>query len=123
MMVRKAQASVGADTDAAGPVGRLVLDGALTIREIEDMHARLRDTLGAHGDVDVDCGQATDIDLSAVQLLVAARRTAAARGTRLDLVRPAGPALTAALTRGGYLTADGRPTSADAAWLIGMDMP
>ncbi len=105
------------------PVGPLELSGALTIREADALHARLAGMLGAQPDWTVGCSEATDVDLCFVQLLIAARRAAAARGTRLTVTGPPGAALTAALARGGFLNADGRPTGADAAWLIGMDTP
>ncbi len=103
---------------------RLTLDGALVLREIDGLHGRLRDALSRHAAVELDCSGAADIDMSVVQLLVAARRTAEASGRRLALVGTApASSLATILARAGFLDAAGRPAGADAAWLVGTDMP
>ena len=45
----------------------VILDGALTVRGIDAVQARLAAALRQHSVVTVDCGAATEIDLSLIQ--------------------------------------------------------
>lgn len=102
--------------------GRLVLEGPATVRTIEPIHARLTELLAGHDAIEVDCAAVTEADLSLVQLLLAARRSAARDGKILSMTAPASSALHQALTVGGFLSADGDPRDPDAAfWLKGRD--
>jgi ABC-type transporter Mla MlaB component len=100
--------------------GRVVLDGALTLRTIDGTHAALRQALSKHASIEIDCAAASDIDLGVIQLLLAARKSAAASGKSLTLSAPADGALRAALVRGGFLpdSPDSLAT-ADPFWLKG----
>lgn len=111
------------DIDEDRTLSVLDLHGSLTIREVDDLRARLIEALDAARELSIRCSDAIAVDLSAVQILIAARRSAEARGIRLTIAGPPGPAMADALQRGGFLLADGRPTGADAAWFIGMDTP
>jgi len=87
----------------AAEAHRLVLDGALTIRNMPSIHSRVLDAIRRHQTVQIDSAGATEVDLSFVQLLVAARRSAALEGRSLSLTDPAtGPVLDT-LTRAGLL--------------------
>jgi ABC-type transporter Mla MlaB component len=100
----------------------LVLDGSLTVRTIAAVHSKLSNVLQHHAAVAVDCAAATEIDLSFVQLLLAARKTAARAGKTLALARPASGALHDALLRTGLLPpVDGGPADEAAFWLKGAD--
>ena len=98
----------------------VILDGGLTIRSIDGTRSRLAAALSEHMAVEIDCSAAVEVDLSLIQLLIAARRSASEAGKRLALAQPADGALRAALTQGGFLPAK----EADAAfWLCTAEPP
>jgi two-component system chemotaxis sensor kinase CheA len=86
-----------------GPV-QLECAGHLTVRTIESLHARVREALEQQDVVTLDCTGANEIDLSFVQLLLSAYRSA---GTRIALMQPLPEVLSNALRRAGLLTANG----------------
>jgi len=86
---------------------RLILKGPATMRTIEAIHARLSRLIEEKPAVEIDCSAATEVDLSLIQLLLAARKGANASGKTLILSRPASGALRDALMRSGLLTAAG----------------
>ncbi len=90
-----------------GAVGRLVLDGPRTLRTAEQSHAALLDMVRRHATVEIDCGGADEVDASFIQVLLAARASAARAGGAVRLAHPPSGALRAALVRGGFL--DGAP--------------
>ncbi len=81
----------------------IAFEGEQTIRTIGDAAARLRDALESGAVVEIDCRAVTESDLCFVQLLLAARKSAAARGVELRLAAPAEGALHACLRTGGFL--------------------
>lgn len=81
----------------------LALSGPATIVACHDIHARLLAALDAEGDLTVDCSDITETDLSFVQMLLAARRSAEARRKRLVLASPAEGALLETLARAGLI--------------------
>jgi ABC-type transporter Mla MlaB component len=96
--------------------GRLVLEGELTIRTIEPIHDQLRERLAARIDFAIDVSGASPIDITFIQLALAARRSAAAAGISVTLAAPAGGALRDALARGGFLSPVAGHGGADDAW-------
>lgn len=84
-------------------------DGPLTVATAETVHRRLVDAVAEGGTIVVDCDGAGAVDLSFVQLVVAARAAAQAKGATLALRSPASGPLLDALRRGGLLAehADG----------------
>jgi anti-anti-sigma factor len=96
-------------TDTQPSVALIRLDGALTVRSVETVHADLAAALEQHAMVIVDCSAATEIDLSAIQLLLAARRTAQRADKTLMLAGTDNAVLRTALLRGGFM-----PTEPDA---------
>lgn len=103
---------------------RLVLEGALTIRTIEATRSDLVDALARHDAIVVDCSAVTETDVSLVQLLLAARASAARAGHRFALSKPVGDALRTTLLRGGFLSDDpSNPGGSDAFWLGGEGGP
>jgi anti-anti-sigma regulatory factor len=90
----------------AATVGHLAFDGSLTIRTAEAVSAKLLDAINRYSSLSVDCSDVTEVDLSFVQLLIAARVSAKLlqKSVALD-TRPEG-ALLDALTRGGFRIAE-----------------
>jgi anti-anti-sigma regulatory factor len=80
---------------------RLELDGALTTRFASALHARLQTAVAAHRWLAIDCAAAEDVDLSFIQLLIAARVSARALGHEVGLARAADGVLRAALLAAG----------------------
>jgi anti-anti-sigma regulatory factor len=100
--------------------GRLVFEGALTMRSVKSNFTRLQQAIATHDVICVDCHAAEDIDLTFIQLLVAARKTAERSGKRLCLSGPAEGALFDTLTRAGFMirqdTAQGGPAIPESYW-------
>lgn len=80
--------------------------GDVSLRSCEAMHTALLNAIAAHEEVVLDCSEAEAVDASFIQLLLAARRSAQARGCRLNLSAPANGTLLDALVRGGLLDPD-----------------
>ncbi len=90
----------------------LVLKGAQTIRQAAQTREAILAALADSGDILLDCAGVEEADLSLVQIILAAQRSAASRSTRLALSEPPAGALRQALARGGFA-----PDRADpAAW-------
>jgi ABC-type transporter Mla MlaB component len=83
---------------------QLVLDGLCTVRTSEDVHAKLLEMTARYPALEIDCSAAEEVDLSFVQLLLAARLSAGLGGRSVRLTHPAGGLLRAALERGGFLS-------------------
>ena len=107
-------------TQEVTTVGRLVLDGALTMRSIEALCATLRERVAQGADVAIDCTAAAEVDLSFIQLLVAARASALQADKTVTLsARPDG-ALLNALTRAGFrVTHEEQTGEVEAFWFEG----
>jgi anti-anti-sigma regulatory factor len=97
-------------------VGRLVLDGELTIRTAEATYAKLLEAASQPA-VAIDCSGATEVDASLIQLVLAARASARQAGRSLTLAQPAEGKLREALQRGGFLAAAAPATADQAFWL------
>ncbi len=85
---------------------QITLDGAQTVRTIDRAHHDLAAVLAAHAAVTVDCVAVTEVDLSLIQLLLAARASARRNGKTIALTAPANDALRTALLQGGFLRDD-----------------
>jgi anti-anti-sigma regulatory factor len=98
----------------------LALDGTLTIRTAEAVSAKLLDAIREHARLAIDCSTAADIDLSFIQLLIAARATALLSHRSVILAgRPDG-ALLDTLTRGGFrVTEEDQDDKAATFWFDG----
>jgi ABC-type transporter Mla MlaB component len=86
--------------------GTIELGGVRTVRTAEQSHSVLLEALRSASSIDLDCSQVTETDVSFVQLLLSARKTAAEYGKSLTLAHPAGETLRSVLERGGFLKAD-----------------
>lgn len=84
------------------------LSGELTIRTITEVRGRVLEALRAHRSVVAQVANDAVADLSFVQLIEAARRSAEAAGQAFALGAPATGTLLETLRRGGFLSeADG----------------
>jgi len=101
---------IGARVDAKRMVR---FDGSLTLPRAEAIRSTLAAALDDGAPIAIDCGGATDVDVSFIQLLLAARRSAAQRGASLALAAPAAGVLRTALERGGFLTATSQGGASD----------
>jgi ABC-type transporter Mla MlaB component len=104
--------------------GRLVLDEPLTMRAAEALQTRLREMIDRHSVVEIDCSAATEIDLSFVQLLLAARLSAQKAGKTVNIAALPAGALLDILTRGGFRpTREARPDGGTGFWFGGATRP
>lgn len=83
----------------------LGFSGSATLRQADDLADRLKEALSAGDRIDIDCGGLEEVDVSFIQLLIAARKSALASGKDLTLSAPAGGCLLAALTAAGLASA------------------
>lgn len=104
---------------------RLVLAGALTIGTADTVHATLRAAIEPTSgvgptDISIDCSEAGEIDLSFIQLLIAARISAQLLGRAVSLATCPDGALLDTLTRGGFqVVCEGGPKDTAAFWFAG----
>jgi hypothetical protein len=77
--------------------------GAANIRNIVKYHDELRDALTAGVDLSLDLGGMEEVDLAFIQLVLAARRSAEARGVAFALTDPAPEPILQVLERGGFI--------------------
>lgn len=90
------------------------LPATQTIREAEATAQTLRDALGSQDDVLLDCEEIEEADLTFLQLIIAARKSAVARGKSFGLTATARGPLLAALDCAGI-----RPDGDQAFWFEG----
>ena len=88
--------------------------GAQTIREAEDVTKVLREALGEHSSIALDCEEIEETDLTFLQLVIASRRSAQRDGKQFGLTTTARGPLLAALDRAGI-----RPEGAHLFWFEG----
>lgn len=79
----------------------------LTLRTISDAHRLLCEAFGKANRIVIDLSAAGESDLSLVQLLEAARHSAAQGNKSVSLVKPLPECLQRDLSRGGFLNAAG----------------
>jgi anti-anti-sigma regulatory factor len=97
--------------------GQVILEGALTIRTAEVVRATLREALERESNIAIECGDATEVDLSFVQLLIAARVSATRSGKTVALAAPPNGPLLDTLTCAGFrVVAEGASADAGAFW-------
>lgn len=84
----------------------VVASGDLGIRNAEAVHGRLSAALVAGSRIAVDCSGMTSADLTFVQQIIAARRSAERAGGALRLVAPLPTLLLELVTRAGFLAED-----------------
>jgi hypothetical protein len=101
--MQASSATPDADPASPGDVS-VALSGELTIRTITAAHAQLSEAFEAGSDVRVALEPGATVDLTLVQLIEAARRSAREAGGAFALAGPAEGELLAILHRGGFLT-------------------
>lgn len=100
---------------------QIALGDDLTIRSAEAIRARLAGALSSSSeDLVVDCRDGQAVDVTVLQLLLSAKKTADAQGRRFSLSSPAQGALLDALRRGGFLAESGGEAEGnDKFWIEG----
>lgn len=81
------------------------MPSSLTVREAEHVHACLVEAVRDRPTIVLDCRAATEIDLSFIQLVISARKSARAAGKTVAVVPPADGRMTEILHRGGLIGA------------------
>ena len=97
--------------------GKVNLNGVRTIRSAEETRSLLIEALAGASPLSLDCSLVTDADLSLVQLLLSARKTAQRAGKILTLAAPADEVLQQALSRAGFETSPDPLTGNQSQWL------
>jgi anti-anti-sigma regulatory factor len=77
----------------------------MTIRSVEAMRTNLLEVFAQHAAIEIDCSAATEVDLSAVQLLVSALKSARRSGKAVSIMQPTSGALRRTLSRAGLTEA------------------
>jgi len=96
----------------------LKFSGPLTVRVAKPIRTRLIEALRQFPSVTIDCSDATEVDLSFIQLVLAARKSASAAAKTLSLAQPADGALREALQQAGLVApADREPVADQTFWL------
>ncbi|MEI8396682.1 MAG: STAS domain-containing protein [Rhodospirillaceae bacterium] len=104
----------GNTTDHAGPSAerRLELGGRLTIHRAGQMWGEVLGALASCRQLTLDASALEEVDIAGLQLLIAARRSAAAAGKSVRLATPPNEALLLALyTTGFRSTANAGPSA------------
>jgi anti-anti-sigma regulatory factor len=99
--------------------GFVSLVGDLGLRDAPQVRERLLAAVSAGGAVVVDARDLTGADLTILQLLAAAHKSAAALGRPIRLLAGPEGALRAALVRAGFVGADGTARAAEGAFWLG----
>ncbi len=100
-------------TDLADRV--LALNGAQTVREAAQTRDQILAALADPADLALDCAGVIEADLSFIQIILAAHRSAGLHGKQLALAAPPPAALQHALERAGFA----HPAAADPACWTG----
>jgi ABC-type transporter Mla MlaB component len=100
-------AAPGGDSPEAGTVMRLRFAGVQTVSTIEQAAAVLRQALAQAATVVVDCADLQEADLTFLQLLLSAQRSAVAAGKRFSMAAPASGVLAQALIDAGLRNSEG----------------
>ena len=94
------------------------LGGPLTVRTVKPIGARLLEAVRQFPRVTIDCSGATEVDLSFLQLVMSARKSAADAGKTLSLAHPASGILLERLMQAGLVApANEQPAADQTFWL------
>ncbi len=80
------------------------LSGKIDVRSIDDSFEKIKQAADAGTAFEIDLDDVTDIDLTFLQLIESARRSAAQTGTAIRLAAPATGSVFETLQRGGFLS-------------------
>jgi ABC-type transporter Mla MlaB component len=92
---------------------RIALQGNLGLRNVRQTYDLLSGAVSAHRAVELDVREVSDVDISNIQLIAAARRSAQQRGGTLTLVSKPNSVFTSILSKAGLLGADGAARTPD----------
>lgn len=95
---------------------QLALTGRLSLATVSETHARLQGALADQRHLTLDISDVSEVDLSFVQVVESARKSAAQMGGGVSLAQPADGALRTVLANGGFLS---RPDDERSAFWIG----
>lgn len=93
-----------ANSNAANALLRL--SGDLTVRTIVSARRKISAQLQKTPSIRIDMHEASNTDLTLVQLIESARRSAETADKQIELVQPLPAALAELLDRGGFLSTD-----------------
>ncbi len=94
-------------TADGGDAGTLLLEGDLTVQRAAELHAALRDSLSRAAHITLNFERVTGIDLSCLQLLCAAHRSAEKFSKRLTVAGTDSGVFRRAVGEAGYTRHDG----------------
>jgi ABC-type transporter Mla MlaB component len=103
--------------DTTTDMRTVVLSGPRTVRYAEETRTLLLEALQGSSPVTLDCSAVAEADLSFVQLLFAARRSAQLSGNVVTLAHSASGVLQQALSRAGFELAPDPLTGNQSQWL------
>jgi hypothetical protein len=82
-----------------------VIPAKVNIRNIKDMHSDLLMYVKNNKDIEIDLNSCEDVDLSLIQLVEAARKSAEAEAKSISLTKPANDIIQSVLKRAGFFDA------------------
>lgn len=89
-------------------VHKIKLGGELGLRDADELREQLLDALHAHTSVEIDANKLTAIDMSIVQILIAADKMAKGGGRTFWISAQAEGPLASAISRAGLLSRSGQ---------------
>lgn len=98
-------------------VAKFAIDGALTIRNIDGALQELRGLVEKNTAIEIDATRATEVDVTAIQLVLAARASARKAGKTLTMAQPIPEPVRAVLAQGGFFAQGGQDTDRASFWL------
>ncbi len=111
-----------ANIDVAGDAATLSLAGALTVECAAELKSALMDVLAKAASVRVEFGRVTEMNLSCLQLLCSAHRTAMSEGKAMTVRPDAEGAYRRMTWRAGFVRHEGcEPAGADNCLWLGGD--
>jgi ABC-type transporter Mla MlaB component len=105
--------------DGAAVCGKFIVEGALTIRTADAALQRLRDLLEQHSAIEIDTSRVGELDVSGIQLILAACASAGNAGKTITIAQPLSEAVHAVLVQGGFLDAGDAGGATQSFWLGG----
>ncbi len=85
------------------PLSILKFSGVIDVRSIQKPFQAIKKAAASGRDIQIDLAAVTEIDITFVQLIESARRSAAQAGTGISLAKPATGMVLETLQRGGFL--------------------
>jgi len=82
----------------------LKFSGVIDVRSIQKPFQAIKKAAASGRDIQIDLAAVTEIDITFVQLIESARRSAAQAGLGLSLIQPASGMVLATLREGGFLS-------------------